>query len=123
MTTEKEAYSVDSKPEVVEIPTLSTKVRKDSDNYYWVDAPNGVANEIFTENTRVHITNMVTPSKKGIRDERDHCATVKYIDYHRGDTRVHFVTDNGFNTWRFPKYLGLLYTNNKGNVEVTKGKR
>ena len=64
VTTEKEAHSVDSKPEVVEIPTLSTKVRKDSDNYYWVDAPNGVANEIFTENTRVHITNRVTPSKK-----------------------------------------------------------
>ena len=79
------------------------------DKFIWKPAPNNKSpEENFRKGTRVYITNQVTPKKQGVIDDRDRRGTVTHIEYRRGETRVHFVTDNNFYTWRFPKYLGVL---------------
>ena len=118
LKTESEEVSLDNEPDQDSIPSVVTSVRKNNDNYYWEYAPSGTADDIFKEGTRVYITNKVTPSKKGVRDEKDHCATVKHVDHHHRDIRIYFVTDNGLNTWRLPKYLGLLRTTVERSVRV-----
>ena len=41
------------------------------------------------------------------------------IEYRNGDTRVIINTDNNARTYRFPKYLGLLYVDTKKRADGT----
>ena len=83
---------------------LSVK-KESSIGFSWIPAPhNANPADTFIEGTRVYITNKITQRTKGIKDERDRRATVRHIEYRAGEVRVHFTTDNHFDTFRFPKY-------------------
>ena len=83
-------------------------------SYYWRPAPhNSAPQDVFKQGTRVYITNSITPKVRGVKDERDRRATVIAIRYHGGNTRIHITTDNAVNTYRYPRYLGLPFIDDK----------
>ena len=100
--------------------SVSATNKDQEPDYYWKPAPTNIAPQrIFRESTRVYITNSVTPKNAGVHDERDRRATVIGIEYRNGDTRVIINTDNNARTYRFPKYLGLLYVDTKKRADGT----
>ena len=103
--------------------SVNSTIKEKELNFYWKPAPPNVApQKIFKQGTRVYITNSVTPKVPGVHDERDRRSTVIGIEYRGGDTRVIITTDNNVKTYRFPKYLGLLFVDNKqrANCKTTR---
>ena len=119
--TEVEDGSIATEHTHTQIPTVISSVRTNDNNYSWTEVTSDKVSETFTEGTRVYILNRVTKLKRGKRDEKDHRATVERIEQRRNEVRVYFRTDNGVDTWRLAKHLGLLHLNN--NKKSNDGKR